>query len=674
VNVTDGEVYDTQVFTVTVININDPPSIISLPVTTATEEVLYTYDVDASDDDLLNPSGEILTFSLDVFPVGMNINGTTGLIQWTPLNDQYGDNTVIVNVTDSVGAYDLQVFVVNVQNINDPIHINTSPPLTAIEEVLYTYDVNASDDDLNISAGELLVFSLDIKPLGMEIDPLSGFIEWTPTNDQAAWDHTVRINVTDGEVYDTQEFTIFVVNINDQPLIISIPPLTATEEVLFIYYTDAQDDDLNNPSGEVLDFSLDTAPSGMIINTTTGLIQWLPTNDQYGDNIVTVNVSDNSGAYDTQTFVVNVTNTNDPPQIYSVPFLTAIENELYSYDVEVWDDDLNISAGEQLFFSLDVAPVGMTINSLIGLIQWTPTNDQASQDHIVRVNVTDGEMYDIQEFILSVINVNDPPVITTTPITTGETLVYYEYNANATDIDPRLDTLTWNLVTSAIFLNIHSGTGLVYGTPGANESGIYYVNVSVNDGNGGIDSQNYTFTVSILNEPPTIEYIPPVQVQEGVPQTIDLSLFLNDPDTPFALLTIQTLNPYVTVFDKTLTLLYPIGVINDTIFFSVSDGETQTTGSLDVYIIPFKIESHRLSNIQAISAIDGDGSISISLISNPSGNPSDGTIGTYGEIYFDGTGILLWTNITFYYSDNDLLQGMNEQDLRLYLWNNDNQA
>lgn len=107
----DGKV-DSNIATVsiTVNPVNDPPTITSIPVTTATVDTLYTYDVEATD-----PDGDILTYSLIAKPIGMNINKTTGLIEWTPTNDQVGNNDVKVKVEDNKQASATQSFTINVK-------------------------------------------------------------------------------------------------------------------------------------------------------------------------------------------------------------------------------------------------------------------------------------------------------------------------------------------------------------------------------------------------------------------------------------------------------------------------------------------------------------------------------------------------------------------------------
>ncbi len=119
VQVSDGKATDTDTFIITVRAVNDPPKITSTPVTTATQDVLYIYDVQATDVD----AADDLTYSLAVGPSGMNIDSATGLIQWTPTSAQLGDNSVEVSVTDIDGASDTQTFVISVSEASSEITV-----------------------------------------------------------------------------------------------------------------------------------------------------------------------------------------------------------------------------------------------------------------------------------------------------------------------------------------------------------------------------------------------------------------------------------------------------------------------------------------------------------------------------------------------------------------------
>jgi len=88
-------------------HINHIPSITSSPITTATEAVAYSYNVDASDADL----EDTLNYSLITAPAGMTIDSSSGIISWTP---GYRDASVEVRVSDGKGGTDTQTFLIEV--------------------------------------------------------------------------------------------------------------------------------------------------------------------------------------------------------------------------------------------------------------------------------------------------------------------------------------------------------------------------------------------------------------------------------------------------------------------------------------------------------------------------------------------------------------------------------
>jgi subtilisin-like proprotein convertase family protein len=374
---------------------NLPPEITSSPVTAATEDMAYSYDVDATDPDV----GDTLTFSLDTAPAGMSINANSGLIEWTPNNEQVGENAVIVRVTDADSAYDTQSFSIDVANTNDNPVITSNPVLEAAEDSLYEYDVDANDPDV----GDVLTFSLDAAPAGMTIDTSSGLIEWTPTGAQIG-DQEVTVRVTDFEgLLDTQSFIVSVSEKNWPPEITSSAVETVLEDALYQYDVEATDPN----GGQDLTFSLDAAPNGMMIDASTGLIQWSPDNSDVGDHQVTVRVEDPFAESDTQEFTLTVVNDNDAPSITSSPITAVTEGEAYSYDVNATDPDI----GDTLTFSLDTAPAGMSINANSGLIEWTPENAQIG-DNAVIVRVTDTgtpTAFATQDFTITVDAVSSGP-------------------------------------------------------------------------------------------------------------------------------------------------------------------------------------------------------------------------------------------------------------------------
>ena len=91
---------------------NQTPIITSTPITSAVVNQTYTYKVNTADPEV----GDTLTYTLSTKPAGMTIDPATGLISWTPISDQIGNNDVIVEV--SVGnKYDSQNFTIAVSEI-----------------------------------------------------------------------------------------------------------------------------------------------------------------------------------------------------------------------------------------------------------------------------------------------------------------------------------------------------------------------------------------------------------------------------------------------------------------------------------------------------------------------------------------------------------------------------
>ena len=192
---------------VTVTAVNDPPSITSTPVTTATTAVLYSYDVEATDVDLGDTPPDVLSFSLTLGPAGMTIDAATGLIEWTPtVQDNAASYDVTVVVTDSASAIDTQNYTIVNTLVNVAPTITTTPVTTATAGQAYSYDVDATDPDL----GDTQTYSLDVSPAGMTIDAATGVIDWTPTMAQLG-DNAVTVTVTDfNSLTDTQTYTVTV--------------------------------------------------------------------------------------------------------------------------------------------------------------------------------------------------------------------------------------------------------------------------------------------------------------------------------------------------------------------------------------------------------------------------------------------------------------------------------
>ncbi|NJL31516.1 MAG: fibro-slime domain-containing protein [Phycisphaerales bacterium] len=74
----------------------------------------YVYTPDAID-----PDGDTLSWSLLKNPVGLTINPSTGRIFWKPAITDVGSHTVKILVSDSRGGYDIEEYVLVVEDPYD---------------------------------------------------------------------------------------------------------------------------------------------------------------------------------------------------------------------------------------------------------------------------------------------------------------------------------------------------------------------------------------------------------------------------------------------------------------------------------------------------------------------------------------------------------------------------
>ena len=339
------------------------PVIYSTAVTTGSIESPYSYDVDAAG--ILTP-----TYSLETAPTGMTISETSGLIEWTPGINDYGDHSVSVKATNASGN-DIQNFTLSISAAPD---ITTTAITTHELGGTYTYDVDATGHP------SISYDFVGIPPAGMTIVTSTGEISWTPAI-TGFFDITVIAQNIAGQ--DQQSYTLVVGN---KPVVTSTPILEVITEDAYTYDVDAT-------GYPTVTFALNgTPPSGMTIDPDTGVISW-PTAGSIDTYSIEVAVSNAIGTT-LHNFDLDVTPVPIAPTITSVAPTDATINVTYSYDVEV-------TGFPEPTFTLLENPVGMSIDPDSGLIEWTPT---AEGDFAVKVRASNNQGFVEQSFTITVVD------------------------------------------------------------------------------------------------------------------------------------------------------------------------------------------------------------------------------------------------------------------------------
>jgi len=227
-----------------------------------------------------------------------------------------------------------------------------------------------------------------------------------------------------------------------------------------------------------------------------------PLNEHVGTYWVCINVTDDYGASDEHSFFLEVANTNDGPIIVTKDMALAIEDEPYAVQYHATD----IDAGDKLSWIFESnATDWLNWDEVNITLYGTPMNEHVGS-YWIRIAVMDYcNESDEHIFNLTVVNINDAPVIVTEDNTTVYEDSLYIAMYQAIDVDNNQNELLWNITTDAGWLEINLPSATIRGTPENNDVGEYWINISVNDGELA-DFYNFTLTVININDGPEINW------------------------------------------------------------------------------------------------------------------------------------------------------------------------
>ena len=317
-----------------------------------------------------------------------------------------------------------------------------------------------------------------------------------------------------------QNFTITVANVNDPPVFTSTAITTATEDSIYSYTVITNDVDV----GDTVILSGPTVPDWLLLNTSSGVLSGTPLNSNVGINNVIIRATDSTGAFSTQSFTITVTNTNDAPTFTSTPPTTVNQDALYSYTITTNDVDV----GDSTTLTVKTKPTWLSLNSETNILSGTPTNDNVGIHDIELVITDSNNVSTSQTYRLTVLNVNDPPVFTSTAITSILEDELYNYTVTARDPDhnhapPESYTLTattkpswltFTTTSTTLVPGDTNTTGILSGTPTNSDVGTHSVVITATDSNSGTTTQSFTITVTNVNDAPTFTSTPTTSVNE----------------------------------------------------------------------------------------------------------------------------------------------------------------
>ncbi|NEU06749.1 sulfurtransferase, partial [Flavihumibacter sp. R14] len=269
-----------------------------------------------------------------------------------------------------------------------------------------------------------------------------------------------------------------VINQPNLPPVVTKPPnASVVSGQIFNYQVIA-----NDPENTALTYSATNLPSGLTINSSTGLISGT-VSAAAGAFTVGISVKDAQNLTSTTSFILTVSNPNQPPVVTKPPNASVTSGQNFNYQVVANDPE-----GTALTYSATNLPSGLTINSSTGLISGTVS--AAAGAFTVSISVKDAQnLTSTTSFILTVNNPNQPPVVTTPPNATVVQGQAFNYQVIAND--PEGTALTYSASNLPAGLTINSATGLISGTVSGSPA-TYSVSLSVRDQPGLITNSSFS--------------------------------------------------------------------------------------------------------------------------------------------------------------------------------------
>jgi len=439
------------------------------------------------------------TFSLEAPPTALNL---PELFFGTWSDDGVTDSD------DLRGAF-------NTVGMNQVFGITSSSTASATNGSPFSYQIVANNGPISYAATGM--------PTGLQIDT-AGLISGVP-NDTART-YSIVLQSVGGTVTSSKTLTLTLASVAGNP-----PVVVTTTNVVSLFagvsytnaYTIVATNAATNPP--ITSYGASNLPSGLSVNTNTGVISGIPT-QLVTNRVISISAYNGSTGYGQFTLTIN-----SPTLAY--PTLTFTAGSSSNSPVPT------VTAGySPTSFTASNLPTGLSINSS-GVIQGTPTvGGTISTSTITAVNASG-----VASSVSQVITVNTLlPTINSAPVYT----IFRNSNADPYEITT---TLTPAVVPPSFFyvsrgslptgMSLDADTGVISGTPVSGKE-ITVVGLRANneyaDGSpvpGGGDGREFELTIRVDVNPPVFNQALKKNCAAGFPLNANNNFLstANEPET-----------------------------------------------------------------------------------------------------------------------------------------------
>ncbi len=436
------------------------------------------------------------TFSATGLPPGLSIDPKTGAISGTI--DPYAvtngnpsqDFSVTINGTDDGTVQGSTTFTWTVNDTTQPTLTSPGNQTNNEGDTITGLTISAIDADPGTFTD--VVNGQHTLPTGLTIDSTTGKITGTiapfaVTNGNSSQAFAVTISASDNGIVGITTFT-WSVNDTTPPAITNPGTQNNNEGDSVKFQITATDAD---------SFSATGLPTGLSIDSTTGLITGTIGSYAAGSYSSTVTATDN-GFSSSVKFTWNVADTT-APSFTNPGTQNNNEGDLIS-DVETTPVDADPGSITDVVNGQHTLPTGLTIDPTTGKISGT-IDPRAAGTYTVTISATDGSITGSTTFTWNVADTT-PPGFTNPGTQNNNESDKVSLATNPVDADSGSITDVVNGVhTLPPGLTINATTGEITGTINKYGTGAYNVTISATDGTGNVGTIIFTWNVADTTPP-----------------------------------------------------------------------------------------------------------------------------------------------------------------------------
>jgi alpha-tubulin suppressor-like RCC1 family protein len=284
-------------------------------------------------------------------------------IGFSPALNQYGSCPISITVCDQIYTVN-ESFMLSIISVDDPPTLSPIPDHTIYGKPLYAEvqfsvnDIDSPSDDFSFDFSSSNQIILPKDHINMIDDDLTKTLQIMPTTNEVG-SVTVNVCVFSGEKSATQSF---LVSFNQSP------------EAEGANYTMPEDKHLylllgaEDPENDPLSYTIVNSPEHGELTIDGDIAIYTPSHNYYGMDRFSFKVSDGFTDSNIGTIIINIDNTDDPPEAYSQTVTTSEDMPLNITLTAYSPDNLPLT------FKVSHPPSNGTISQSTPCLTYTPNS------------------------------------------------------------------------------------------------------------------------------------------------------------------------------------------------------------------------------------------------------------------------------------------------------------